>query len=245
MDRLSGPGMNVASEDSRREALAWLRGAVAAVLDVAPLSGWMKRRARSTLRSLPDRLLERWARALNMDSVSAYKACPDFAQLCRAEQARDLVQGYFDAYDVVPVANNLDDLAHCVAKQQRNGRLPLGKETVERQVCALAWGEFVPLGAEFMPQARDILRQGEQIYHVLIDYHLTLDSREVWRLQRLDQALSSVPYGAWVGNRLEEVRRWLGVDEPIVRIQQGQRTPLWELLWENLLAGGENDRYNQ
>ncbi len=243
MDRPNVFSVEAASQETE-DAVRWLRGAVAAVIDVAPLSGWMKRRGRGLLRSVPDRLLASWARSLKMDYVWAYRACPDFAQLCRVEQGKAIVQHYLAAYRAVSLGNSLGKLADCVLQQQRESRLPLDKGTVERQVCALAWGDFVPGGAEFMPQARDILKQGEQAHHVLIDYHLALDSGQVRRLHSLDEALCSVPYGTWVNERLEEVKRWLGIDEPIVRVRQGQRSPLWELLWEILLAGAGNDKYN-
>lgn len=216
-----------------------------AILDVAPLPDWAKQRTASALRRLPHWYVDRWAGALSIDYLNDHKAYPDLAEKADTSIGRDIINGYLEAHNVLVAITSLRHLVSSVMKLQRTGKLPLPEEVIERQVCALAWSACTSDGMEFAHKARTTLGRDEPGNHIFDDYRIALEHSETERLERLDNVLSSIPYGKWVTERLEEAKRWLGVDTLKVRIQYGQRTPLWELLWQDLFTGGAYDRPNQ
>jgi len=233
-----------AIDDNGRLATRWLRRVLTAILDVAPLPDWAKQRTASALRRLPDWYVDRWAGALSIGYLNGYHAYPDLAEKADTGIGREIINGYLETYGVPVAITSLRCLVSNVMKLQRTGKLPLPEEIIQRQVCALAWSACTPDGMEFAQKARTILDRNEPGSHILDDYRIALERSETDRLQRLDNVLSSIPYGTWVTERLDEAKRWLGVDTLQVRIQYGQRTPLWELLWQDLFTGGAHDRAN-
>jgi len=231
--------------NEKRQGTGWFRGVLTAILDVAPLPDWAKQRTASALRRLPHWYVDRWARALSIDYLAGYKPYPDLAERADTDIGRDIINCYLEAHGVPTAITSLRRLVSSVMKLWRTGKLPLPEEVIEHQVCALAWSACTPDGMEFAHKARTILGRDEPGNHVLDDYRIALERSETDRLQRLDNALIAAPFGKWVKERLEEAKRWLGVDTLRVRIQYGQRTPLWELLWQDLFTGGAHDRPNQ
>jgi hypothetical protein len=234
----------VAGNNEKRQATGWFRGVLTAILDVAPLPDWAKQKTASVLRRLPDWYIARWAGTLNIDYLVGYKAYPDLAKKAETDTARSIILQYLAAHRAMAAASSLRRLTRTVLRLYRQGRLPADKEVVEQQVCALAWADCTPEGMKFAENARAILSRDEPGNHILDDYRIALEHFETDRLQRLDNILTSIPYGRWVTERLDEAKRWLGLDEPTVHIHHGPRTPFWELLWQDLFTGGADDKRN-
>ena len=234
-------GIAVTEHNDGLVALAWLRHVLTSVLDVSPLPLRLRKRTANLPHRLPDWLLRSWATALNIDYVSACKAVPDLAERVRSDSGRGTVSQYFDTHGVVPLANSLQQVVGSVTKHPRSDTLPVDKETIEKQVCALALASCTPDGAEFAAYATSILSGSEQANHLLINYQLALDSGQKQKLEEVDVGLVGGRYGEWVAERLYELKRWLGLDSPQFRVQYGQRTSQWDSLWRNMILGGEDD----
>lgn len=230
--------VKTASEE-KRQAITWLRGVLIAILDTASLPEWAKKRAMSITRRLPDWCMAKWATALSIDYMSGYRACPDLAEKAHSDTGRRIIHQYLEAHTAIPAVIGLRRLVPTILRHFQEGKLPVDKEVVEHQVCALAWSACTADGMEFAEKARSILSRGEPRNHLLTEYQVALKGPERERLDRLDEVLTSVPYGRWVAERLDEAKRWLGLDTPRFHIQHGQRTPLWELLWQRIFTGGD------
>ncbi len=229
------------SNSERTEAIAWLRGVLTSALEVSPLSYWQKKETTRLLKRMPDWLMASWADAFNIDYMGGFKQMPDMAEQAKSDAGRSLAKQYVENHDAIPVANILDELVRDVVKQANENRLPADGETVERQVCALALAGCTTEGATFAESARDILGNADNPNHPLVDYHLALADRDTEKIEALDAALTVGRYGSWVAERLTEVKRYLGLEPPRFTIRRGARTPQWDLLWQKIFTGGDEN----
>jgi len=230
------------TDDDKTTALNWLRDVLISILEVAPLSPWMKKATHRMICRLPDWLMATWATALNIDYMNTSRNYPDIAESVRSESGRATVQHYLEARDAVPAMNCLHQLMARVVKRHQAGRLPVDKGMVERETLALALSGCVPDGDEFANNARIILESGGTANHILIDYQIALESGQRGKLERINNALTGHRYGQWIAERMVEIKRWLGLEPPRFRIQYGERTPQWEALWGNLFVGGSYEQ---
>jgi hypothetical protein len=211
------------------------------MLEVAPLSYQQKKQTARFLNRMPDWLMVNWAEALNIDYIGGCTMYPDMVEQANSEIGRQLAQHYIESHDAVPAANVLGDLVKTVVKQANESKLPSDGETIERQVCALALSGCDAEGAEFAENTIDILSDAVSPNHPLIDYQIALERGDKDILEKLDTILTGGRYGEWVTCRLDEAKRYLGLDYPIFRINFIERTPQWDALWENIIKGGSND----
>jgi len=232
------PDNVAATDDERRAALGWLRDVLANTVDVAPLSPWIKQATQRCIRRLPSWIIAAWAKALNFDHVSAYQACPDLAEAVKSDAGTRIVKQYVEAHHVVPLANILHQLARRVSRLSRTNRLSAPADMIERQVCALSMADCTPQGEQFIQQTNSILCRAERGNHPLIEYQMLLEGKQRQKLNDIDALLSRHPYNSWVAERIVEIKRWLGIEPPSFRIRYGERTPLWDSLWNNILTGG-------
>jgi len=226
------------SEDS--EALAWLRSVLLSIVEVAPLSPWLKRDMNSLIRKVPERLLNSWAGAVGCDYAGVFNVSPEFTDVVKSDTGRAAVAEYIDKKDAQATANLLDQLKRRSLKLIRIGKLPIAGEAFERQAVAVAMTCCAPGGEDFAAIAKPILADPEeQPTHLVIDYNLALERRELGRLNALDTILDGNNYGSWVDRRLEEMRWYFGLDIPRFHLQYGRRTPQWDSLWRNAVLGGK------
>ena len=225
----------------RPERLAWLRDGLTAMLGVSPLSYQQKKKTARFLDKMPDWFMASWAEALNIDYVGGSSQCPGFAEQANSDTGSNLAQQHLEARDAVPAGHCLDQLVRSVIKHAQGGRLPLDSNMIERQVCALAWSGCTDEGLAFAEKAREILSDPENPNHPLVDYQLALERGDKEKLEKLDTILTGGRYGEWVTCRMEEGKRYLGLDYPIFRIHFVERTPQWDALWENIIKGGTDE----
>jgi len=232
------PNSIAASNDDSLAAAAWLRGVLASIADVAPLSPWIKEATQRCIRRLPNWIMATWANALNFDHVTAYRACPDLAEMARSDAGMHIVKQYVETHNAVPLANTLHQLARRVLKLSRADRLPASADTIEQQICAMGMADCTLHGEQFIQQATSILCVAEHSNHPLVEYQFLLESKQRQRLKDIDALLSRHPYNSWVSERIIEIKRWLGLESPTFHIRYGERTPLWDSFWDNILTGG-------
>jgi len=229
------------TDDDRRAAVAWLRGVLASIVDVAPLSLWVKEATQRCIRHLPNWIVVAWAKALNFDYVAAYRACPDLAEAVKSDEGMQIVEQYVETHNAVPLANTLHQLARKVSRLSRMNRLPASADMIEQQVCALGMANCMSQGEQFMQQADSIICESERSNHPLVEYQILLEGKKRQKLNEVDAVLSRHPYNSWVSERIVEIKRWLGLEPPRFHIRYGERTPLWDSLWNNILTGGGHD----
>jgi len=228
--------------NSEREAgLTWLRGVLTSAMEVSPLSYQQKKKATHLVSRIPDWLMASCAESFNIDYVGGHTMCADMAEQVKGESGRDIAQGYLEAHDAVPAGFCLDQLARSVIKRVQGGRLPVDADMVVRQVCALALSGCTEDGMAFAGKAREILSDPENPNHILVDYQIALERGDKEKLEQLEFVLTGGRYGEWVDSRLDEAKRYLGLDYPIFRINFVERTPQWDALWEDIIKGGSND----
>jgi hypothetical protein len=112
---------------------------------------------------------------------------------------------------------------------------------IEQQICALGLANCTPQGEKFIQQAGSILCEAERSNHPLVEYQILLEVKQSQKLNEVDAVLSRHPYNSWVAERVAEIKRWLGLEPPRFHIRYGERTPLWDSLWNNILTGGGHD----
>jgi len=228
--------------NSEREmGLAWLRDVLNAMLEVSPVSYQQKKKTAPLLQRMPDWIMASWAQSLNIDYIGGCTRYPDMTEQAKSDTGRQMAQQYLETHDAVPAGFCLDQLARSVTKRAQGGRLPVDTDMVERQVCALALAECTEDGIEFAEKARDILSDAENPNHPIVDYQIALERGDKEKLEQLDTILTGGRYGEWVDSRLDEAKRYLGLDYPIFRINFVERTPQWDALWEDIIKGGSND----
>ena len=224
----------------RTEGLAWLRDVLTCALEVCPLSYQQKRKTVRFLNRMPDWLMADWAEALNIDYIGGCTRYPDMAEKANSETGRQLAQQYLESHDAVPAGNSLDQLSKSIMEDEA-GELPVNSETVEKQACALALAGCTSEGAAFAESARDTLGDAGNPNHPLVDYHLALEQRDKSKIEALDAALAGGRYGNWVAERITETKRYLGLEPPRFMIRRGERTPQWDLLWQKIFTGGDEN----
>lgn len=227
-----------AKSDYAPEAMVWLRRVLTNIVDIAPLSPWIKEGTRRLVRRVPNWLIATWAAALNVDYVAAYKACPDLAEAASSDTGMRVVKQYLETHNAVPSAYALRQLTRKVVKWSKTSKLPVSDDMVERQVCALGVANCTAEGERFIQQASCILCEAERSNHPLIEYQILLEGKQMQKLKKLDTVLASLPYNGWVAERIVEIKRWLGLEPPTFHIRYGDRSPLWDSLWDNILTGG-------
>jgi hypothetical protein len=225
----------------RTEGLAWLRNVLTSALEVCPLSYQQKKKSSCFLGRIPDWLMASCADSLNIDYIGGCTRYPDMTEQAKSDTGRQLAQQYLETHDTVPAGHCLDQLARSVIKHAQGDKLPIDSQKVERQVCALAWAECTEDGIAFAEKARELLSDAENPNHPLVDYQIALERGDKEKLEQLDTILTGGRYGEWVDSRLDEAKRYLGLDYPIFRINFVERTPQWDALWENIIKGGNND----
>lgn len=225
----------------RTQAIAWMRKVLVATLEVAPLSYRQKKHTARLLERVPDWLMANCADSLNIDYVVGFRQYPDFAEKATSETGRQLAQQYLEAHDAVPAGFCLDQLGRSVIKHAQGDRLPIDSNVVERQVYALALSECTEDGIEFAGKAMAILSDPENPNHPLVDYQIALERGEKDKLERLNDILTGGRYGEWIDQRLTEAKRYLGLEPPHFTIKHGERTPQWDLLWQRIFTGGDNN----
>jgi hypothetical protein len=231
-----------ATEDNNKQAaLAWLRKGLTSLVEVCPLSYQQKKQMPRMIQKMPDWLIANWAESLNIDYIGGSTIYPDMAEQANSIIGRNLAQHYVEAHDAVPVGLCLDQLVKSVIRHAQSGRLPVDANMVERQVCALAWAGCTEDGMAFAEKAREILSNPENPNHPIIDYQIALERSDKEKLEQLNAILTGGRYGEWVDSRLDEAKRYLGLDYPIFRINFVERTPQWDALWEDIIKGGSND----
>jgi hypothetical protein len=225
----------------RETGLAWMRGVLAAMLEVCPLSYQQTKKTARLLQRMPDWFMASWAESLNIDYMGGCTKYPDMAEKANSDTGNQLAQQYLEAHDAVPSGFCLDQLCRRVIKLAQGGRLPADTSMVERQVCALAWAECTEDGIGFAEKAREILGDPEKPNHILVDYQIALERGDREKLESLDGVLTGGRYGEWVNARLDEAKRYMGLDYPIFEIRFGERSPQWDALWGNIIKGGSDD----
>ena len=200
-----------------------------------------KKKTAPLLQRMPDWIISSWAESLNIDYIGGCARYPDMTEQAKSDTGRQLAQQYLETRDAVPAGHCLDQLCRSVIKRAQGGRLPVDSNMVARQVCALAWAECTEDGIGFAEKAREILSDAENPNHPIVDYQIALERGDKEKLEQLDTILTGGRYGEWVDSRLDEAKRYLGLDYPIFRINFVERTPQWDALWENIIKGGTND----
>ena len=228
------------SNSERAEAIVWMWKVLVAILEISPMSYWQKKKTARFLNRMPDWLMADWAEALNIDYIDGCVRYPDMAEKVNSETGRHLAQQYLESHDAVPAGNSLDQLSKSIMEHEA-GELPVNSETVEKQVCALALAGCTSEGAAFAESARDTLGDAGNPNHPLVDYHLALEQRDKSKIEALDAALNGCRYGNWVAERITETKRYLGLEPPRFMIRRGERTPQWDLLWQKIFTGGDEN----
>jgi hypothetical protein len=228
-------------DDDRQAGLAWLRDVLTSALEVSPVSYQQKKKVSRFLNRMPYWMLASWAESLNIDYMGGCIKYPDMADKANSDTGSNIAQQYLDGHDAVPAGHCLDRLARSVVKLVQGGRLLVDTDMVERQVCALAWAECTEDGIAFAEKAREILSDPANPNHILVDYQIALENGDREKLQALESVLVGGRYNEWVNARLDEGKRYLGLDNPIFCIHFGERTPQWDALWGNIIKGGSDD----
>ncbi len=229
------------SNSERTNAVAWLRGVLASILDIAPLSYWQKKKTASFLNRMPDWLMADWAEALNIDYIGGCSKYPDMAGKVNGETGRQIAQQYLENHDAVAVGNSLDQLSKSFTEQSREGNLSEDPEIIRKQVCALALASYTVEGADFVENAKHVLNEPDNNNHPLVNYQLALVARNGSKIEALDAALTGGRYGDWVAERITESKRYLGLEPPHFTVHSGERTPQWDLLWQKIFTGGDDN----
>ena len=157
------------------------------------------------------------------------------------EAVLDLVQQYLESRDTVLTGHGLEQLVRAVKRQADERNLPENYETIEKQVCALALAGCNAEGNEFAESARGILNDAESPNHPLIEYQRALMSEDSSKIKVLTDTLAGDRYSAWVTERLNEMKRYLGIEPPHFTVRTGERTPQWDLLWQKIFTGGDEN----
>ena len=229
-----------ATEDNNKQAaLAWLRDALTATLEVCPLSYQQKKETARFLVKMPNRLMASCADSMNIDYMGGYNKYPDMAEQTKSDVGRQLAQQYLEAHDAVPVGNCLDQLVKTVVKQANENKLPVDSDTIVKQVCALALAACNAEGSGFSESAGDILGDADSSNHPLVDYHLTMVNGDTQKIKALDAALTGGRYGNWVTERLNEMKRWLCGGAELNIHWDIETLPDTEDIYRFLLKGGD------
>ena len=227
--------------DEREAGVAWLKGVLGAILEVAPLSYKQKKVSVSFLNKMPEWLMAKWADSLNIDYAGGCTMYPNMAEQAHNDTGKYLVQQYLESRDAVLVGHGLEQLIRTVTRQINEGTLPEGREIIEKQVCALALAGCNAEGGHFNESASGILNDTENPNHPLIEYQRALMSEDSSKIEALNETLTGDRYSDWVVERLNEMKRYLGLEPPHFTVRTGERTPQWDLLWQKIFIGGDEN----
>lgn len=229
------------ASDEGRAAVGWLRSALSSATEIMPISQWIKRTTQRLSGKAPDWLMATWAAASSWDYLAASRTCPEIAGLFDSDDGKAAVRKYLEAHNSTSTLSALETLMGRVLNLHRKGILPVEKAMVVRQVLALAMIGRAPGGGQFAESARAVLGDGGHTDDLLTQYGITLEQGDEVRLRALDAALSGTAYGKWVDCRLDEAKRYIGIDTPVFQIHLSERTPQWEAFWGNIIKGGAGD----
>ena len=229
------------SDNERETELIWLRDVLTSALEVSPVSYRQEKKTSRLLNKMRDWMLVNWAEALSIDYVGGSSQYPALAEQAKSDTGRQLAQEYLDAHDAVHAGYCLDRLGRSVIKLAQKGRLPVDTSMVERQFGALALAECTEDGIAFAQKAREILSDPAHPNHIMVDYQIALENGNRGKLQALESVLVGGRYNEWVNARLDEAKRYMGLDYPIFEIHFGERSPQWDALWGNIIKGGSDD----
>jgi len=218
-----------------------LRGVLNAIFEIIPLSYKQKKVSVSFLNKMPEWLMAKWADSLNIDYKGGCTMYPDMAKQVHNETGKYLVQQYLESRDTVLTGHGLEQLVRTVKRQANERNLPENYGTTEKQVCALALAGCNAEGNEFAESARGILNDAESPNHPFIEYQRALMSEDKSKIKALNDILAGDRYGDWVAERLTEMKRYLGLEPPHFTVRTGERTPQWDLLWQKIFTGGDEN----
>lgn len=223
----------------RTEAIAWLRDALTAALEVCPLSYRQKKETARFLAKMPNWLLTRWADVFNIDYMEGRSLNPDMNKQAKSDVGRQLAQQYIENHDAVPVGNCLDQLVKTVVRQDNENKLPVDSDTIKKQVCALALAGCNAEGSGFSESAGIILGDADSTSHPIVNYHLALVNGDKSKIEALDATLTGGRYGNWVTERLNEMKRWMCGDTELNIHWEIETLPDNEDIYKFLLKGGK------
>jgi hypothetical protein len=229
------------SNSERTKAIAWLREVLAAIVEIAPISYWQKKKTTRFLNRMPDWLLADWADALKIDYMGGCNRFPDIADKATGDTCKQIAQQYLENHDAVVVGNSLGQISKSFAEQSREGNLSENPEIIRKQVCALAFASCTVEGADFAEKAEHVLSEPNNQNQPFVNYQLALMARDVSKIEALEAALAGDRYGSWVAERVTEFRRYLGLEQPHFTVHSGERTPQWDLLWQRIFTGGDDN----
>ncbi|MEQ4489914.1 MAG: hypothetical protein AAC990_06100 [Dehalococcoides mccartyi] len=227
--------------DEREAGVAWLKGVLGAILEVAPLSYKQKKVSVSFLNKMPEWLMAKWADSLNIDYAGGCTMYPNMAEQAHNYTGKYLVQQYLESRDAVLVGHGLEQLVRTVKRQANERNLPENYEIIEKQVGALALAGCNAEGGHFNESAIGILNDNESSDHPLIEYQRALMSEDSSKIKALNDILCGDRYGVWIAERLNEMKRYLGLEPPHFTVRTGERTPQWDLLWQKIFVGGDEN----
>jgi hypothetical protein len=222
----------------RTEAIAWLRDALTATLEICPLSYQQKKETARLLAKMPNWLMARWAESLNIDYRGGCIRHPEMNEKIKTDMGKQMAQQYLEAHDAVSVGNCLDQLVKTVVTQAEENNLPGDSDTIIRQVCALALGSCTEEGIEFAESAGDILGDADSPNHPIVNYHLALANGDRSKIKTLDATLTGGRYGNWIIERFNELKRWLRGAELNIHWEI-ETLPDNENIYQFLLKGGK------
>ena len=96
--------------------IAWLRGVLDAIFEVAPLSYKQKKISVSFLNKMPEWLMAKWADSLNIDYAGGRTNYPDMADQAHTDTGKYLVQQYLESRDAVLTGHGLEQLVRTVKR---------------------------------------------------------------------------------------------------------------------------------
>ena len=226
--------MSAETKNLDAEAVEWLRDVLAAMLDAGAVPRWIERGLRSFMRRLPDSLLEAWANALNIDVQHLREMMPDAGDRLRGEAGKEAVRTCVGAHQLVPLARTFRSAVKTAIRWLRSGSLPVDAEAVQRDLPALALTHCTPEGYETAGAVASILGTASDPPQLIAGYAAALARGDRQPLAMTDGTVVESSYGRWIGCRLQEVRRLIGVEPPSFRVEHSERTPLWNGFWNNM-----------
>jgi hypothetical protein len=228
-----------AYHSERTEAITWLRDALTATLEICPLSYRQKKDTARFLAKIPNWLMAKWAESLNIDYSAGCTRHPEMNEKIKSDIGKQMAQQYLEAHDAVPVGNCLDQLVKTVVKQANENGLPVDRDTIARQVLALALAGCNTEGFGFSEVAGNILGDADSPNHPIVNYHLALANGNKSKIEALDASLTGGRYGNWVNERFNEVKRWLCGDTELNIHWDIETLPNNEDIYKFLLKGGK------
>ena len=232
---------NLAVYNNEKEAaITWLRCVLLNTIQVAPVVKPEKKLVTDLMKALPNWLLISWAESLDIDYLGGYRIYPDMAEDVKKGNANNIIEEYMGKQGITNTARDLRQLVDNVTKLNKASNLPTDSDVIEKQIASLAWAYCTREGIEFASVADRVLKtKTGHNDNVLANYTVVLASGDNSGIEAVSAVISWAPkYNDWVDNRLNEAKRFLGIDKPILRINYVERSPQWDALWRNIITGG-------